>query len=765
MSTNKGQRNVPLGRFPGWIKTRITAKLILAMALMVVLPLIIAGFFINRNTAGDLQEQTGRSMQEVAVRTADLVAQTLAENVHLLETLAVSGNLQEQVRESNQSYSGSERQIVAELLTLDKQWSSTPPALAPNTQLIQEVVSSSLNPGVRALQSFKARFPNHVEVFLTDKYGANVAATGLTSDFYQADETWWQQAYQEGAGAVYIGKPELDKSAGTIAVNLAVPLRNNANEVIGVLRSTLDVKEVRDVLGLVKLGGAGRVVIADPEGAVLFDPIKQPDPDQKLANSLLRAEILTKNAPGWVEAVAFNNRTAIVGHARAPRTFGIPALERLQWTTLATIESEEALAPVAASTRFQLGLGFVIALIATGLAFFLASRLTEQIRHVTNLFEEIRRGNFEMRAPVVTHDELGQMTSDLNLVLDETLALIQSKREREDLQNSIVRLLDDVSGVAQGDLTVEAEVRSDPTGAIADAFNYMTAELRQIIGKVQEVTRQVAASANETLGATEQLALDSESQAQQILATRETVEQMTASMRHVSEVAGKSRGVAEQSLQTARGGAEAVQDTIRGMKGIRDHVQETAKRIKRLGEQSQEIGESVRLIGDIAYRTSVLALNASIQASRAGEAGRGFAVVAEEVEQLAKRSTDATNRITALVNTIQAGANEAIAAMENSTQEVVEGSRLANQAGRALGEIERVSSQLAELIQSISLAAEQQAQGSQSVSHSMIRLSEVTQHTASGIRQSASTVNNLAALANDLRASVASFKLSSNGRP
>ncbi len=765
MSTNKSQRNVPLGRFSGQIKTKITAKLILAMVLMVVLPLIIVGFFINRNTAGDLEEQTGRSMQEAAVRTADLVAQMLTENVHLLETLAVSGDIQEQIRGNNQAYLGSEKQIVAELLALDKQWSSTPPAAVPNTRLIQEVISSSLNPSVRVLQSFKARFPNHVEVFLTDKYGANVTATGLTSDFYQGDETWWQQAYQEGAGAVYIGKPELDKSAGTMAVSLAVPVRNSANEVIGVLRSTLDVKEIRDVLGLVKLGRTGRVGVADTEGVVLFDPIKQPDPDQKLPNSLLRAEILRKNAPGWVEAAAFNNQTAIVGYSRAPRTFGIPALERLQWTTLAIIESEDALAPVSASTRFQLGLGFVIALVATVLAFFLASRLTEQIRHVTNLFKEIRRGNYEMRAPVVTHDELGQMTTDLNIVLDETLALIQSKREREDLQNSIVRLLGDVSGVAQGDLTVEAEVRSDPTGAIADAFNYMTAELRQIICKVQEVTQQVGASANETWSATEQLALDSESQAQQILATRETIEQMTASMHHVSEVAGRSRSVAEQSLQTARGGAEAVQHTIRGMNGIRDHVQETAKRIKRLGEQSQEIGESVRLIGDIAYRTSVLALNASIQASRAGEAGRGFAVVAEEVEQLAKRSTEATNRITDLVKTIQAGTSEAIAAMEESTQKVVEGSHLADQAGRALGEIERVSSQLAELIQSISLAAEQQAQGSQAVSRTMVKLSEVTQHTASGIKQSASTVNNLAALANDLRASVASFKLSSNGRP
>jgi methyl-accepting chemotaxis protein len=475
---------------------------------------------------------------------------------------------------------------------------------------------------------------------------------------------------------------------------------------------------------------------------------------------MLGTGLVRSNAPGWTQTVAFGGEDSIVGYAKPPRAFGIPALENLQWTTVASIPSSEALDPIAASVRYQLVLGIVVALLAVGIALFLASRLTGQIRHILDLFREIRVGNYKARAPVTTEDELGQMTNDLNSMLDETLVLIQSKGEREALQRSIMKLLDEVSGLAEGDLTVEAEVSPDITGAMADAFNYMTAELREIISKVQNVTLQVDSSASQTRESTEMIARDSEAQARQILQARESIEEMTVSMHKVSETADLSANVAQRSLAAARRGTEAVHNTVVGMNSIRDQVQETAKRIKRLGEHSQEIGEMVRLIGDIAYRTSVLALNTSIQAARAGEAGRGFAVVAEEVERLAKRATESTKRISELVKTIQAGTSEAITAMEESTREVVEGSRLANQAGEALSQIENVSSRLAELIQSISMSAASQAKGTESVSKTMMEISQFTQHTAFSIKESATSVNNLAELANELRASVASFKLS-----
>jgi twitching motility protein PilJ len=366
---------------------------------------------------------------------------------------------------------------------------------------------------------------------------------------------------------------------------------------------------------------------------------------------------------------------------------------------------------------------------------------------------------------VTSGDELGRASQSLNQMLDHTLGLIQSREERDRIQRSTQKLLEEVSGVAQGDLTVEAEVTSDATGAIADSINFMIGELRRVIGDVQDTTLQVSSAANEIRATTDHLALGSETQAAQIADTSAAIEEMTLSIQQVSENAALSATVAEQAMNNAQQGAKAVEKTIEGMSGIREQVQKTAKRIKRLGESSQEIGEIVQLISDLSDRTSILALNASIQAAMAGEAGRGFAVVAEEVERLAERSTEATKKVATLIKTIQTETNEAVAAMEDTTHEVVSGSNLANEAGLTLREIQTVSNRLAELIQSISMAAKQQARGSEAVAKSMTQISQITQQTASGTKQAAVSINSLATLTENLRASVSTFKLPSNGRP
>jgi methyl-accepting chemotaxis protein len=394
------------------------------------------------------------------------------------------------------------------------------------------------------------------------------------------------------------------------------------------------------------------------------------------------------------------------------------------------------------------------------LVFVIVRNLTSQVNAFTSLFQEIGKGNYQARTPVYNkEDEVGQMAVSLNKMLDNITALLQSREERDRIQASITRLLDEVSGVAEGDLTHEAEVTADVTGAIADSFNFMIEQLRRIIRNVQNATLEVNLAANQIHRAAEQLAQGSEDQAREISVTTGAVRKVTASIRQVAENADASARVAQQSLASAREGGRAVHDTIRGMNRIREQVQETAKRIKRLGESTQQIGEIVQLIDDIADRTSILALNASIQAAMAGEAGRGFAVVAEEVERLSERSANATKKIAALVKTIQSETNEAVTAMEGNTREVVEGSRLANQAGQALGQIETVSTQLAELILAITETARQQAQASDNIAQSMHDISEVTRHTAVGTRKGAVSVTQLAALADDLRDSVSAFRL------
>jgi len=406
-----------------------------------------------------------------------------------------------------------------------------------------------------------------------------------------------------------------------------------------------------------------------------------------------------------------------------------------------------------------LAITLVVVTPAVFLILFVSGLIARQVESIGGMFQRIGRGDYKARARVFTGDELGAMAASLNAVLNDLESLLQTREERDRTQASIVKLLDEISGLAEGDLTREAEVTGEVTGAVADSFNYLSGQLRQIIGDVQATTERVTRSAAEIQAATESLAEGSEAQSLRIVDTSAAVEEIAASVQQVSDSSSSATGVAEQARLSAERGAEAVVRTIDGMNGIRQQVQETAKRIKRLGESSQEVGEIVQLIGDIADRTSILALNASIQAAMAGEAGRGFAVVAEEVERLAVRSADATKKIGTLIKTIQAETNDAVRAMEETTREVVSGSGLANAAGEALGEIESVSQALAELIQSISLASKQQARGSDSVAKAMGDISLTTRHTAAGAKQVAVLIRDLSGLAEELRASVSAFKL------
>jgi methyl-accepting chemotaxis protein len=392
-----------------------------------------------------------------------------------------------------------------------------------------------------------------------------------------------------------------------------------------------------------------------------------------------------------------------------------------------------------------------------------ATQLRQQLTSLTQLMAEIDKGNTDARARVVSADELGSLAGAFNNMLSNNQGLIQSRDERDRIQMAIMKLLNDVSSVAEGDLTRQAEVSSDATGAIADSFNIMTSQLRQIIGKVQNTSHAVNQSVSDTQAQTEMLAHDAEAQAQNIISATSDIGQIAQTIKDVSATADTSKRVAEQSLVTAREGSQKVEHTINAMGALRDQVQETSKRIKRLGENSQEIGEIVQLIGDIAYRTSVLALNASIQAARAGEAGRGFGVVAEEVDRLSKRSTEAAKRISELVKTAQANTNSAIASMEDNTRSVVEGTVSLQEAGRALASIEEVNQRLANMIGSINALTEQQTKQADTVTVTMLNISQATQGTAQGIKQSANTVNQLAELADDLQASVATFKVGKQG--
>ena len=337
------------------------------------------------------------------------------------------------------------------------------------------------------------------------------------------------------------------------------------------------------------------------------------------------------------------------------------------------------------------------------------------------------------------------------------LAETAEKNERN--QTAILRLLDEIGDLADGDLTAEATVTEDFTGAIADSINFTIDQLRDLVGTINATAVQVSAAAQETQSTAMHLAEASEHQAQEIAGASAAINEMAVSIDQVSANAAESSAVAERSVSIANKGNEVVHNTITGMDSIREQIQDTSKRIKRLGESSQEIGDIVSLINDIADQTNILALNAAIQASMAGDAGRGFAVVADEVQRLAERSSSATKQIEALVKTIQADTNEAVISMEQTTTEVVRGARLAQDAGVSLEEIEKVSKSLAALIQNISNAARQQASSAGHISCTMNCIQEITSQTSAGTTATAQSIGNLAKMASEMRESVSGFTL------
>lgn len=390
--------------------------------------------------------------------------------------------------------------------------------------------------------------------------------------------------------------------------------------------------------------------------------------------------------------------------------------------------------------------------------------LMDSLRNVSDylgdkavLMDRFAEGKVGENLPVLSDaDALGR---SMHKLASSLRGSARTEAARERLHESVLKLLDDVSEVSAGDLTVKAHVGAEETGALADAFNSMTENLRQLIQQVKVITNQVGVSAGTIRENTEQLTRGSVVQGAQIARTTASMAKIAVQIQEVSTNAELSSKIASESLDKARSGTKAAGDNINAMLCVRKQVQETAKRVKRLGERSQEIGQIVALIDDLSDRTSLLALNASLQASAAGPAGAAFATVAEEVERLAERSILLTRQISTLTQTINAETKDVVASMEDTIHEVVIGSTLAEKSGKALLGIETTTNKLAELVRSISESAKYQAKSSEDISNAMASISEVTEIVETASRRASESVRSLVRLSSELQGSVSPFKL------
>ncbi|HEY7403640.1 MAG TPA: HAMP domain-containing methyl-accepting chemotaxis protein [Candidatus Angelobacter sp.] len=411
-------------------------------------------------------------------------------------------------------------------------------------------------------------------------------------------------------------------------------------------------------------------------------------------------------------------------------------------------------------------LALVIALGAGGYTFItINNRVLDPLKRLTDFAERFSQGDYRARVAIDSADDYGYIAEHLNRAADSSSRAIFNQEAQETLQKSVTEFLTIVSQIARGDLTLRGRVSNDALGNVVDSVNYMLDNFAKVLERVRKAAVDVQSSANEILIASEEMSTGAIQQDQEITNTSSAVEQLTVSMKQVSNNAEASAEAARRALDAAEQGNRSVRDTLEGMQRIRSSVQATAKRIKALGDRSLEISEIVNVINDITEQTNLLALNAAIEAARAGEAGRGFAVVADEVRKLAEHSRNATKDIAALIKAIQAETNDAVIVMEEGTKEVEIGAKLADQAGRALDAISTVVRQSAELVQEISLASKQQVRGTEGVANAMQIISNITRQTSQGARQTSRTVEQLVHMSEQLNEALAQFRVAAGASP
>jgi methyl-accepting chemotaxis protein len=403
-----------------------------------------------------------------------------------------------------------------------------------------------------------------------------------------------------------------------------------------------------------------------------------------------------------------------------------------------------------------------IAFLACGslfVLFRLSNTVSAPVKSLTRFAEQVGAGEFKARLQESGDDDFAYIAANLNKAAEKAAKAMQDEEAQRNLQRSVTEFLTIVSQIARGDLTLRGNVTTDALGNVVDSVNYMLDNFTQVLRRVRDAANDVSTSANQILNASETMATGATQQDHEITNTSSAVEELTVSMKQVSNNAEASAEAARRALDAAEQGNRSVRDTLEGMQRIRSSVQATAKKIKSLGDRSLEISEIINVINDITEQTNLLALNAAIEAARAGDAGRGFAVVADEVRKLAEHSRTATKDIAALIKAIQAETNEAVVVMEEGTREVEVGARLADQAGKALEAISAVVRQSAELVQEISLASKQQVRGTEGVANAMQIISNITRQTSQGARQTARSTEQMVKMSEQLNEALSQFRV------
>ncbi len=746
------------GMMRGFTNQSLSVKLIVAIVLLLVVSLAgVTGFSALRSRA-TLVAETQEEFETRAAEVAREVTFLLEGYVNESRVLGLNNALVAAVETRNASYGGTPEAALARIEALDARWREG------NAALIESVLSvdETVNPFAEAagvLLDFDVEFADHVETFLTDRFGGTIASTEQLSDYYQADEEWWQAAWNGGQGGIYLSEPELDESTGEVSILVATPVRDESGDVIGVLRSTVLASELFEIVEAETFGATGHLELFNGGGAEILDGGSE---EGVGAGELPEATIAEAIRADHGATVAADESGREVFFGFAPITlpqFNSP----LDWTLLLRQDASEALASVRQIITNGIVAAIVAMALAIGLAVLLARSLTRPIQELVGVAERVGQGDLSRFAQVQTRDEIGTLAATFN----QAIVGLRKAAERNEielsrarnLQTNIGSFLDVAMDIADGDFTKRGAVSEDALGNVVDAINLMVEELSYLLTQTRDAALLVNQGSSEMAEITDAVTRSAQQQTEEAQGARARALAITDSIRRMADSADTAAEASARALQASTQGEAAVTNTLKGMESIRSEVQAISERSESLRSRSDEISEVVKSMSHISSQINLLALNAALEAAGAGEAGTRFATVAAEVQALAEESAAAAGRVGGLVRAIQTEIKEVSQSVRGGSKEVEAGYLVATEAGERLKEIAQIATQSADLVRAISSAAQEQVSGVEGVSTSITSIAGLSERAQGRVNEGRDAAARLQALSNELTENLSRFRL------